>query len=195
MNQITSFDRAYQFILAGNATFTLVSIKTGARFTYRVQASKPNQKTGKPDVHFVNVLTGPDNSCSNSYHYVGVIKNNEFRRTNKSRISKEAPSYRAFNWFWFKLIEKGKIPADLALFHEGRCGRCGKALTVPESIETGLGPDCSEMLGVHRVTQGELEGIIAERQMQEMEAQADREETIRDEENKHRARAAMEQRG
>jgi hypothetical protein len=30
----------------------------------------------------------------------------------------------------------------MELWHEGRCGKCGRALTVPESIESGLGPVC-----------------------------------------------------
>ena len=32
--------------------------------------------------------------------------------------------------------------------HEGRCGRCGRALTVPESIDTGFGPHCAAEMGV-----------------------------------------------
>jgi rRNA maturation endonuclease Nob1 len=28
------------------------------------------------------------------------------------------------------------------VYHLGRCGKCGKALTEPESISTGLGPIC-----------------------------------------------------
>src|ERR1700675_3055956 len=30
----------------------------------------------------------------------------------------------------------------------GKCGRCGKPLTVPESIASGFGPDCREMMGM-----------------------------------------------
>lgn len=30
-----------------------------------------------------------------------------------------------------------------ALAGSGRCGDCGKALTDPESIERGIGPDCA----------------------------------------------------
>jgi len=28
------------------------------------------------------------------------------------------------------------------VFHEGACGRCGRTLTVPESIASGFGPEC-----------------------------------------------------
>jgi hypothetical protein len=30
--------------------------------------------------------------------------------------------------------------------HEGRCGRCGRTLTVPESIESGIGPECAKKM-------------------------------------------------
>lgn len=33
------------------------------------------------------------------------------------------------------------------IWHEGKCGRCGRQLTVPESIESGFGPECVKMIG------------------------------------------------
>jgi hypothetical protein len=35
------------------------------------------------------------------------------------------------------------------VWHEGSCARCGKKLTVPESIESGFGPECVK-LGVKK---------------------------------------------
>jgi hypothetical protein len=32
---------------------------------------------------------------------------------------------------------------ELAVYHEGRCGACGRRLTTPESISSGLGPVCA----------------------------------------------------
>lgn len=148
--QITDLSLARTFILAGNATFTLVSEKTGVRFTYKVRASKP-QDEGKSSVHFVSLLTGSDNE--NDYSYLGIIRsNNDFGRTSKSRITDEALGHKAFAWFWRAL--QTAIPEQVQLWHEGRCGACGRMLTVPESIATGLGPDCSERLGVARVETG-----------------------------------------
>ena len=34
----------------------------------------------------------------------------------------------------------------IELWHEGRCGKCGRVLTVPTSISTGFGPDCLRRL-------------------------------------------------
>lgn len=45
---------------------------------------------------------------------------------------------------WSLRIVDGKteLPPNYGMFHAGRCGRCGRLLTTPESIESGLGPDC-----------------------------------------------------
>ena len=101
-------------------------------------------------MHFVSVLTGSDNL--NDYTYLGIIKHSingpAFFRTAKSRISEDAPSFQAFVFFWRWVIIAGELPASLEVRHEGACGRCGRALTVPESIDLGIGPDCAEKMGL-----------------------------------------------
>lgn len=136
-----------KFLFAGNAVFTLRSTKTGARYTYKVQApQKPDLSRG--EVHFVKLLTGPDNTAD--YQFFGTIfRRADFRISRKSRISAEAPGAKAFEWFLARL-GAGPLPGGLEVYHEGRCGRCGRALTVPESILTGFGPECSDKLGVPR---------------------------------------------
>ena len=42
----------------------------------------------------------------------------------------------------FRAAEGGDLRTVRAL-HSGCCGRCGRKLTVPESIDTGLGPVCA----------------------------------------------------
>jgi hypothetical protein len=126
---------ARTFVFAGKATITLLSLKTGARFTYKVKRSKTN-----PKLYFVSVLTGPDNEMD--YHYLGtVFEDGHFRVTAKSTISHEAPSALAFAWF-SKLLNHSTFPTGLEVWHEGKCGACGRKLTVPESIASGLGPEC-----------------------------------------------------
>jgi hypothetical protein len=125
-----------RFALAGNARLTLVSVKTGQRFSYRIRVSEGNT------VYFVSVLTGSDNE--NDYTYLGVIdRSHQFRRTAKSRIGEDEPSHLAFEFFW-----RNKLHPQLEVWHEGRCGRCARALTVPESIAAGIGPDCAQIMGI-----------------------------------------------
>ena len=129
----------YKFILAGNATFTVESKITGKRFTYKVNKLDDLEK----DLWFVGVLTGPDNNAD--YTYLGIIQNNRiFKRTAKSPISPDADSHKAFAWVWGKILAGANIEKQASIYHEGRCGRCGRKLTVPESIKSGFGPECRE---------------------------------------------------
>lgn len=127
-------DVAREFILAGNARFTIVSKRSGQRFTYRVRQPK-----GKP-VHFVQLLRGPNNG--NDYKFFGTIFQDErFVHSFKSGIGADAPSAKAFAWFW-QQVRASKLPDSVECWHEGRCGRCGRALTVPSSVQRGIGPEC-----------------------------------------------------
>lgn len=136
-----------EFVLAGNATFTLRSVRTGTRFTYRVR------KTRADAPWFVSVLTGNDNE--HAYTYLGTIhqRNEAYRHGVKSPLAYDAPSAKAFAWFWPHLEEcfrrqRGELGPNLEVWHEGRCGRCGRKLTVPESIASGLGPECAKRRGL-----------------------------------------------
>lgn len=129
---------AKQFALAGNATFTLVSLRTGTRFTYRVRASEDGS------IHFVSLLTGSDNTSN--YQYLGhIFSDGRFVHGRKSRISRDVTSAKAFAWYWDALV-RGVLPPESEFWHEGRCGRCARKLTVPSSLENGLGPDCLEIM-------------------------------------------------
>lgn len=131
---------ARAFILGGNATVTLESVKTGARFTFKVTSPDLDDAAAP---HFVKVLTGSDNE--EDFAYLGLIRAATFThaRPEKTRISRDAPSAVAFAWAWPHLAA-GRIPAGLNVWHEGRCGRCNRKLTVPESIASGFGPECSK---------------------------------------------------
>lgn len=128
-----------KFIRAGNARFTILNTDTGNRFTYRMRKAENKngayQRSG--DLWFVSVLTGPENT--NDYTYIGVVDHDGFRLTAKSRFTADAQSVKAFDWF-FRHINN--LPANVEVYHEGRCGRCGRTLTVPESVASGFGPEC-----------------------------------------------------
>lgn len=134
-------DNPAMFALAGNATFTLVSLKTQARYTYRVRQAENNAQ-----MYFVSVLTGPDNTSD--YRYLGFMRRGVyFHGTRKSTIAAEAPSAKAFDWWWRMAVQARETP-NLEVHHMGRCGRCNRPLTVPESIRSGYGPECSGKMGI-----------------------------------------------
>lgn len=136
-----------KFIVGGKAFLTLESKKTGRWFTFKIKKAKKDDENSP---FFVSVLTGCDNE--NAYTYMGTIfKNNDklnFRTTKKSTITEEALSYKAFSFF-INLLLVNKIHEDMGVYHRGMCARCGRTLTVPESILNGFGPEC---YGLHNTT-------------------------------------------
>ena len=135
------------FMHAGKAVFTVVSRKTGTRFTYRVR------KADRPDFFFVDLLTGPENTAD--YAFIGTIGRRlqgdgcwafQYSHRADSYSHENAPSVVAISWLVERLNYVGRPldPAQIEFWHAGTCARCGRDLTDPESIETGLGPVCRE---------------------------------------------------
>jgi Family of unknown function (DUF6011) len=132
---MSKIEKPAQFALAGNAVFTLTSHATGARYTFKVRAAKEGP------THFVSVLTGPDNT--QDYRYLGFLRRGVyFHGGAKAKIGRDAPSAKAFDWFWRNVSRGADLSQSCDVDHEGQCGRCGRPLTVPESIRSGFGPEC-----------------------------------------------------
>ena len=138
------------FLLAGRAIFTILNTKTGNRLTFRVSRKKKAKKNPQPGElktefvgpHFVGVLAGPDNE--DSYCFLGTIfEDGTFKLSGKSSYNSTDAAYQGFDWYWANLKAGATFPEALQFWHEGRCGRCGRQLTVPESVERGIGPECS----------------------------------------------------
>lgn len=121
------------YIRAGRATITLRSAKTQTRFTFEIE------KVKDMEAHWVRVLTSSD-----SFQYLGMVTTSgKFVATKKTPDTlKSAACFKAFEWSWRALAERKRMPTTLEVWHEGSCGRCGRKLTVPESIADGLGPEC-----------------------------------------------------
>jgi len=138
---ITDRHDAQRYVLSGgNALVTLVGQER--RFTFRVCASDA-AKGGT--IHFVHVLTGPDNTARSSYTFVGTIfQDGVFKHSPKSTIGERAQSAQAWRWFWTRGLRDDAAYAKVQVWHHGRCGRCGRLLTDDASIKRGLGPVCAE---------------------------------------------------
>jgi hypothetical protein len=144
---ILKHSKALDFILGGKAFVTFLNTKTDNRFTFKVVKHK------KEDLFFVNVLTSPD-----VYTFIGTVNSTgSFRHSRKSKITGESQSVKVFTYVFSKLqtiitpaTETTEaitaLPDFIEIYHSGRCGKCGKRLTVPESIDSGFGPDCIKMV-------------------------------------------------
>lgn len=148
------------FLTGGRAIFTVVSRRTGSRFTYRVSA--PREDDLRPgQAHpplFVSVLTGPDNT--RDYTFLGTLfpsvpvrvggrlsPSYAYRHGKKSRIGVDAPSAAGFEWIWRHLTGGNPQAEAYEFWHEGRCCRCARTLTTPDSVARGIGPDCADKMG------------------------------------------------
>lgn len=134
-----------KYLLAGNAIVTLVSIKTGNRYTYRIRRSINGV------VFFVDLLTGPNNQ--RDYDYFGFIRTHNqayWYGEEKAKVSEIARSVQGFEKFW-GWVQHGmleKVDRFFEVYHAGFCLRCGRLLSTPTSVTRGIGPECyRQMMG------------------------------------------------
>jgi hypothetical protein len=150
MSLINSKDDIRRFVQGGNAVFTIENRLTGNRFTYKVTQKKNG------DIYWVSLLNGPDNTSD--YRFFGTIfppsgverftHPPSFKHSTKGQITESAPSARAWKWFFERLFHPTQeFPIEFEFHHAGRCARCARQLTVPDSIRTGFGPECAEKMG------------------------------------------------
>lgn len=150
--KLESVDAIREFCLGGNARVTVKSVRTGKRFTFRIFRKRDAEPE---DSYYVYVLRGSNNDTD--FVYIGclftlsvdkqLLDFPTFQWTKKSVIKQDAPSVQAFKWFW-KFVYAGEMPPNAEVWHEGRCGCCGRTLTVPESVARGIGPECAMKLHV-----------------------------------------------
>lgn len=144
---------AKDFVMAGNSIFTVEipaqfaeKHQSPAHYTYRVRHKEAEGTY--PEAWFVELLTGPENTSD--YTYLGkLLPEGKVKLTAKSRYGEDAMPVRLLDRILARLWKNEGAAIEQAgfkLHHEGRCGRCGRLLTVPESIETGIGPECRKMM-------------------------------------------------
>jgi hypothetical protein len=128
----------YSFFSAGKACFT---VDNGRKhYTYIVQKHKSS------DIWFVRVFTGSDNTAYfTHYSYLGMFDPalGEIRITAKSRFGMTSAEFKACQWAITQVRDKKTLPDGWHIRHEGRCCKCGRKLTNPESIKAGIGPECA----------------------------------------------------
>lgn len=129
-HKINTSKEALKFMFSGKSVVTFLNTKTDNRFTFKLKQAKDS------NLFFVSVLTGPE-----QYTYLGTCVEGRYKTGKKSSVSNEAQSVQVFNYMLRNLINDS-VSDFLEVWHEGFCGKCGKSLTVPSSIITGIGPDC-----------------------------------------------------
>jgi len=136
-NQITD----KRFFEGGRATFT-VSNGRGEHYTFRINKPKRDDKGNPP--YFISMLTGSDNDSDYTYIGLYIPQNNNVKLTSKSKFTADSKPIRVLNWAFTMIAEGKELPLGYSIQHEGRCCRCARTLTTPESIERGIGPECAK---------------------------------------------------
>ena len=128
--------RDSSFFSAGHAVFT-VSNPGGEHYTYRIV------QRDESSPFFVSLLTGPDNMSD--YQYLGIYnpRTHQMYRTSKSSLGDSHTPVKVLRWALDMVASSRLLPPGYSIHHEGKCCRCGRRLTTPQSIEAGIGPECS----------------------------------------------------
>jgi hypothetical protein len=128
----------YRFFSGGRALFT-VSNGKGEHYTYKIRQAKGDNKP-----FFVSLLTGPQNESD--YSYLGLFNPSLAKvfLTAKSKMNDESTPVKVLRWAIQMVYNRKSLPEGYAIQHEGKCCHCGRTLTVPESIEKGIGPECEK---------------------------------------------------
>ena len=160
-------------ILAGRSILTCRSRRTGARMTMRF--SRPDDERnneyaqshyhatkGKEKPIWVSLYGGPEGDFTTggadrrNWKFIGTIwpsaRNDRpeatFRKSPKSPLTDTHAAVLTAAWIASRLSSPDSLMENADWWHEGVCGRCGRRLTVPESIDTGFGPECVKRMGL-----------------------------------------------
>jgi len=147
------------FLLAGRCYVTLERVVDGSRYTYRIEQKteeiddpQSGQKVTKRHAFwFVALQMGAIDETRP--RYLGVIDPATFRTTRGTakNPSATADSINLFGDTLRDLRAGRSNETHVRIFHCGRCARCGRALSTPASILTGIGPECCKEMGIKQV--------------------------------------------
>ncbi len=124
------------------ATYTLTNDESGTHITFRLRRPKGFKTM------LVDVMTG---SCNESdYEYVGSMNRGLYIKPAATMSDKAAEKLRGVRWYMVgtsKAVKGTRAMLNgVSLHHDGKCACCGRKLTNPESLATGIGPVCEGRL-------------------------------------------------
>jgi len=134
------------FIFAGRSVFTLENNETGNYLTFKVKQIKKNYKP-VPGKFAIECKTLGDND--HGYKFLGFLDTNE-RKFKRRYWDQNFIGFKTWVWL-LKNINRLEDFSKLSIYHEGRCCKCGMPLTVPESIDTGIGPECNKRMHANSI--------------------------------------------
>jgi hypothetical protein len=121
-------------LMAGNATLTFESTQSDKHMTFNVKKHKERE------LYFVRLRVKGEGD--GAWEFMGTIFPNEtFGRSAKSKLPKDHLAFKVFEYIYLSRNTPINLQT-MRIYHEGRCLACGRALTDPDSVRIGLGPQC-----------------------------------------------------
>jgi hypothetical protein len=123
-----------------NGFYTLLSRHTGEHRTFRIH-TQPNDSEFAPGQRILGLLTGPDNDSD----YTGFAFVDELGiHVWKSKRGGDGLFEKYAEMIWSLELDGGhsKWAKNYQVMLDGRCVRCNRHLTSPESVRSGIGPIC-----------------------------------------------------
>lgn len=132
--QLPSVDDYFD-IRTHNGKITVENTVRGTHRTFRIK-TQPEDANFAPNERILSLLVGPDNT--GDYLQIGFVKDDgrvilwrKYRTAQYEalvRVLQRPDHYRSLGCQYH---------------YEGRCRRCNRTLTTPESVQSGIGPVCA----------------------------------------------------
>jgi hypothetical protein len=136
-----------KFLFAGKSVFTVNNETSGEHFTFKVRARESEWPKGsgkRSTNYFINVKAS---GGKYPFRYVGLLNaDGTIKVTAKSDYTIDDKEYKVGAWASQVIVAGKMIPTNYKIQHAGKCGRCARELTHPDSIKSGIGPECAKFI-------------------------------------------------
>lgn len=126
-------------IMTHNGRITIENTNRGTHRTFQVR-TQPDDAKFAPGTRILSLLTGSDNESD----YLGFA----FVRDEQVILWKKYRTEQYQRLVDVLLRPEHYESLGCRYLYEGRCRRCNRTLTTPESIQSGIGPVCAEKGGL-----------------------------------------------
>lgn len=122
------------FLLGGKCECIIRNINTNNSFKFQI---KSNTESSGGNMYFV--YTYVDGKSVYAGFIGGKKREYTYTQGKKGVLSENEIEIKAL---MYVLKNAHKLPDNVEVLHVGKCSRCGRKLTNPDSINIGVGPEC-----------------------------------------------------
>lgn len=137
--KLTTCEDIKEYCMGGRAVVTLLSPATKVHHTYYFLKPR-NEDVFPDDVRFVYAV-----HAEQKLFYLGMIEQDKFRLTRASRFDNHTDIVKGARYI-MRMMADSRTLDRMELYHEGICSVCGRALTNPKSLKSGIGPKCRKRI-------------------------------------------------